>query len=275
MRTRSISPRSPLRRRLTRRNGRAIEDLAPLRERFREDFRERPALAYRDWFRLQEELAERGDAEGARLLAADLWSLIPELAFPSPEDRGRFLHNVAVFFGNPGPAADLGRSRACFTQALECFSSPDESGWHARVLHNFATAISNLGQSTAELTESVALYEQALVWRTAERAIARGVTRHNMGIVLRRLAELDPEHAREHLEASAAALREAIAIREAHGLAEGHALSLFHLGLTLEAAEDTEEARSAFEAAASAFESVGKADSAAVARARAEWRRFG
>lgn len=200
------------------------------------------------------------------MLAADLWSLLPELSFPSVEERGRFLHNVAVFFGNPGPAADLARSRACFTQALECFSSPDEGGWHARVLHNFATAISNLGQSASELAESIALFERALTWRTAERAIARGVTRHNMGIVLRRLAELDAEHALEHLDASAAAFREAVAIRETHGLAEGRALSLFHLGLTLEAAEQTEEARRAFEAAAGAFESFGKTDSAAVAR---------
>jgi tetratricopeptide (TPR) repeat protein len=263
---RSISPRSRSRRRPTRRSGRAIEDLALFRERFREEFRERPALAYRDWFRLQEELAERGDAESARLLAVDLWSLIPELAFPSSEERARFLHNVAVFFGNPGPAADLARSRQCFKQALACFSSPDEGGWHARVLHNFATAISNLGQTADELRESVALFERALVWRTAERAIARGVTRHNMGIVLRRLAELDPEHAREHLEASAAAFREAIAIREGHSLAEGHALSLFHLGLTLEAAGQTEETRQAFEAAADAFDRLGKTNSAAVAR---------
>jgi hypothetical protein len=94
------------------------------------------------------------------------------------------------------------------------------------------------------------------------------VTRHNMGIVLRRLAELDPGRARDRLEASVEAFREAIAIRETHNLVEGHALSLFHLGLTLEAGGHADEARDTFAAAASGFETLGKADSAAVARNR-------
>ena len=213
-------------------------------------------------------MAEREDKETAAALTADLWDLLPELHFDSKEDRGRFLHNLAVFFGNPAGGADLGRARDCFQQSLECFDSPDESGWHARVLHNFASAISNLAQSPAELQESVKLFERALEWRTGERAIARGVTSHNMGIVLRRLAELDPAQASPHLEASAAALREAVAIREAHGLAEGHALSLFHLGLTLEAAGRMEEACSVFTSAAEAFDRLGKTDSAAITRAR-------
>lgn len=183
-------------------------------------------------------------------------------------DRGRFLHNVAVFFGSPGAAADLARARHCFTQALDAFSAPDEGGWHARILHNFASAISNLGDSPEELRESVGMFERALAWRTAERAIARGVTLHNMGIVLRRLAQLDPDNADSHLAASGEAFREAAAIREAHGLAEGHALSLFHLGLTLEAAGRAEEAQGTLAAAADEFDQLGKADSAAIARAR-------
>jgi tetratricopeptide (TPR) repeat protein len=220
-------------------------------------------------------LAEREDKETAEALTADLWDLLPELPFDTKEDRGRFLHNLAVFFGNPAGGADLGRARDCFQQSLECFDSPDESGWHARVLHNFATAISNLAQSPAELHESVKLFERALAWRTDERAIARGVTRHNMGIVFRRLAELDSERASAHLDASAAALREAVAIREAHQLVEGRALSLFHLGLTLEAAGETAEARRVLAAAADEFDRLGKADSAAVARSRAEESRSG
>ncbi|HEX7251892.1 MAG TPA: hypothetical protein VF376_03350 [Thermoanaerobaculia bacterium] len=112
------------------------------------------------------------------------------------------------------------------------------------------------------------MFEQALAWRTAERAIARGVSLHNMGIVLRRLAELDPDYGAARLAASADAFREAAAIRETHRLAEGHALSVFHLGLTLEAAGQTEEADAAFASAADEFEQLGKSDSAAIARAR-------
>ena len=170
----------------------------------------------------------------------------------------------------PDAAADLARARHCFSQALDAFSAPDEGGWHARILHNFASAISNLGNSPEELRESVEMFEQALAWRTAERAIARGVTLHNMGIVLRRLAELDLDNSSDHLAASAGALREAADIREAHVLAEGHALSLFHLGLTLEAAGLPEEARGVFANAADEFDQLGKTDSAAIARARVD-----
>ena len=51
----------------------------------------------------QEELAERGDREAAAILTTNLWDLLPDLRFESKEDRGRFLHNFAVFFGNPPP----------------------------------------------------------------------------------------------------------------------------------------------------------------------------
>ncbi len=248
----------------------ATDGLDRLRARFREAFREGPIAAFRDWFRLQEELADHGDAEIASGLALDLWDQLPELTFASAEERGRFLHNVAVFFGNPGPAASLPRARECFGQALVCFSSPDESGWHARVLHNFATAISNLGESPAELLESIALYERALSWRTHEHAIARGVTLHNLGLAWRRLAEIDPKRASAALVSSARCLEEAAAIRESHNLAEGRALSLFHLGLTYEAAGEEQEARHCFARAAEEFERLGKAESTAVARARAE-----
>ena len=244
------------------------DGLEPLRARFREAFQKDPVAAFREWFRLQEELAEQAEALAATALADDLWQLLPSLTLVSGPERGRFVHNVAVFFSNPGAAADIGRARACFEQALACFPPPDETGWRARVHHNFASALSNLGQTRKELEESVSLFEQALEWRTPERAIARGVTRHNMGIVFRRLAEHDRERAGGYLDSSAAAFREAIAIRETHNLAEGHALSLFHLGLTLEAAAKVAEARETFAAAASEFDALGKTDSAANARAR-------
>jgi len=247
----------------------AVRDgLEALRDRFRAAFRKDPVGAFREWFRLQEDLAHEADSETSAQLARDLWDLLPSLTFPAAQDRGRFLHNLAVFLGNPGAAADLGRARVCFEQALESFPPPDETGWRARILHNFASALSNLGQTSADFEESVALFERALEWRTPDRAIARGVTRHNMGIVLRRLAELDPTRSPEHLEASAEAFREAIEIRENHSLVEGHALSLFHLGLTLQAAGLAEEARQALAAAASEFDALGKNESAAVARER-------
>lgn len=244
------------------------ETAQQLLEHFRRAFRENPPSAYRDWFRLQEELREREEAATARVLADDLWSFLKELAFSSALDRARFFHNVAVFYGSPGPAADLARARETFGVALDQFSEHEESGWHARALHNFATALSNLGETPAELEESTELFLRALAWRTSERAIARGVTLHNMGIVLRRLAELDPDRAAERLEESAAALREAVAIRQRHDLAEGHALSLFHLALTRERLGQAAEAQVCFQLAAEAFDRLGKHDSASIARSR-------
>jgi tetratricopeptide (TPR) repeat protein len=204
-----------------------------LRHHFRAALGGDPVGAYRDWFRAQEELRERGDTETARGLADDLWELLPSLPFDAGEQRARFFHNAAVFYGSPGPAADLARARSAFAVALEHFAEDAENGWHARALHNFATALSNLGATPEELAEAVALFERALAWRTSEREIARGVTLHNLGVAWRRLAELDPARASEHLTSSAAALREAVAIRERHGLAEGRALSERHLSVSL------------------------------------------
>ena len=241
-------------------------------EHFRAAFRKAPTDAYRDWFRLQEELREREDAATARALAEDFWSFARDLSFATDEDRARFLHNVAVFFGSPGPAADLARAREGFSAALAHFREHEESGWHARVLHNFATSLSNLGATPEDLSESVALFRRALTWRTPEREIARGVTLHNLGLALRRLAERDSERAGKHLEASAEALREAAEIRGRHGLVEGHALSLFHLGLTLEALDQSDQAIETFSRAAEAFERLGKTESASIARERARHR---
>ncbi|HEY2798404.1 MAG TPA: hypothetical protein VGK26_10995 [Thermoanaerobaculia bacterium] len=205
-----------------------------LRRHFRDALSADPVGAYRDWFRTQEELRERGDADTARLLADDLWALLPGLSLEPKEMLARFLHNVAVFYGSPGPGADLTRARQCFAAALDHFASDPDTGWHARALHNFATALSNLGATVGELRESVALFERALEWRTNEREIARGVSLHNLGLALRRLAYLDPECAAVHLEASVVALREAVEIRARHNLAEGRASSERHLEVTLE-----------------------------------------
>jgi len=211
-----------------------MTDCDALRRHFREALAADPVGAYRDWFRTQEELREAADAARARALADDLWQLLPGLVFPAEAERARFLHNAAVFFGSPGPAADLGRARALFEAALAHFACDEDDGWRSRALHNYATALANLGSTAPELGESVALFERALSWRTAEREIARGVTLHHLGLALRRRAELDPERAPAHLEASATALTEAIAIRERNGLAEGLALSRQHLAITLE-----------------------------------------
>ncbi len=207
---------------------------AGLRAHFRQALREDPRGAYREWFRAQDELREKRDAEAARALADDLWELLPALPFTQPEERARFIHNAAVFYGSPGPAADLARARSLFQDALDSFATDDDGGWRARALHNYATALSNLGTTPADLEESVALFERALQWRTVEREIARAVTLHNLGLALRRLAELDPARAAGHLDSSAAALREAVAIRDRMGLAEGRALSARHLQVTLD-----------------------------------------
>jgi tetratricopeptide (TPR) repeat protein len=211
-----------------------MEDAPAIREHFERSLRADPVGAYRDWFRAQEELRERGEASLARALADDLWAMLSELPFSAAEEKARFLHNAAVFYGSPGPGADLSRARELFGAALEHFANDPESGWHARALHNLATTLSNLGNDASALTESEALFQQALQWRTSEREIARGVTLHNLGLARRRLAELDPDRAAAHLARSADALSEAVAIRERHGLSEGRALSERHLALTRE-----------------------------------------
>ena len=147
-----------------------------LRSHFRDAFAADPLGAYRDWFRAQEELRDGTDGDAARALADDLWEMLPGLVLGPPEARARFFHNAAVFFGSPGPAADLFRAREAFTESLAHFSSHSDSGWHARALHNFATALSNLGTTEADLRESVSLFERALEWRTSERESAARTT---------------------------------------------------------------------------------------------------
>jgi len=217
-----------------------VSEPSRLLEHFRAALRHDPAAALRDWFRAQEELRAGGDGAAARALAEDFWILLPELSFPSPEARARFFHGAAVFFGSPGPAADLARARSAFAATLAHFSSHAEDGWRARALHNLATAIANLGASAAEIEEAMALFGEALDWRTSEREIARAVTLHNRGRAGRRLAELDPTRAAEHLARSAADLREAIVIRERNGLKQGLLASRQELSETLSRLEGPE-----------------------------------
>lgn len=241
-----------------------------VRERLRAGFAANPAEAFRLFFHLQEQLKEARRDEDARLLAEDLWALLAGLSFSGGRERARFLHNFAVFLGSPGPAADLARSRELFARALGGWGAAEDAADVARARHNEGNALQNLGTRAEELAEAVALYERALVYRTGERAIARGVTLHNLGAALRKLALLS-EPPGPLLVRSEEALLESIEIREAEGLLEGLASSWFQLGLTLEAAADTGRvgaaaaARAAFEAAEAAYDSAGKPDQARVA----------
>ena len=244
---------------------------------FRSAFAADPAEAYREWFRAQEELRDaegEREAEIARALADDLWETLGDLPFPTGEVRARFLHNLGVFFGSPGPAADIERSRRVFLEAIELFEAAHDEAWLARAQHNFATSLSNLGTTAPDLEECLRLFDRALAWRTSEREIARGVTLHNRGLALRRLAELDPARAPEHLAESAAAFEEAAEIRKRHGLADGRARSLFHRGVTLlrlagrgdPAPPARLEAARCLEQAAEIFDALGKTDSSEAAR---------
>jgi len=177
-----------------------------------------------------------------------------------------------VFLGTPGPAANLPRAREHFARARAVWEASSEAGDVARSCHNEANALQSLGATAAELEEAIELYERALLFRTAARAIARGVTLHNMGAALRKLAERAPGRDEELLKKSEEALLAALAIREEEGLAEGLAASWFQLGLTLDTAARAgrpgarSAAHAAFEAAASAYEAVGKGAEADVAR---------
>jgi tetratricopeptide (TPR) repeat protein len=243
--------------------------LAQLRLAFHSD----AGSAFREFFRLQERLAAAGDDARARLLADELFTLLPELSLASEEDRARLFHNAAVFFGSAGPAASLPRAVALFEVPLAFWKPAPDAGDHARALHNKANALSNLGTTSRELLEAVHLFEEALLYRTTGRVIARGVTLHNLAAAFRRLADLVPGPERLPLLARGlATLEEAISIREGAGLPEGAALSLFHLGITYEAAareglpEGCRLAEEAFTRAADAYDALGKTDEATMSR---------
>ena len=240
--------------------------------RFRAAFADDPSAAFRDWYRLQEELRSR-DTDLSRALADDFWSRLAEIEravsrFPA-DDRARFFNGAGAFFGSPGPAADLARARECFRRVLLEWTKEHDPDSHARALHNLASAVAALGGTAEELAEAISLYRRALEFRTAEKGIARAATLHNLGLAIRRLAELDPERSRSHLAESVEALREALQLRRRHGLSKGDASTLFQLGLTLRLLDDPEGALRLREAAR-ALAAAGLAEQAELAGALAE-----
>jgi len=240
--------------------------------RFRAAFAENPSAAFRHWYRFQEELRDH-DAEFSRALADDFWSRLAEIepvvSRCSTDERARFFNGAGAFFGSPGPAADLARSRECFRRVLVEWTRERDSDAHARALHNLASAVAALGVTREELAEAASLYRRALELRTSEKEIARAATLHNLGVATRRLAELDPERSGSHLAESAEALREALELRRRHGLSKGDASTLFQLGLTLRLLGDPEGVVRLREAARS-LASAGLAEQAALADELAE-----
>jgi len=117
----------------------AMDYDSPLRRHLREALQADPSGAYRDWFRAQEELSGHGEADAVRALAEDLWEILPTLPFFEDVARARFFHNVGVFYGSPGPAADLRRARRAFGEALDCFRCHDETGWRARICRSLSS----------------------------------------------------------------------------------------------------------------------------------------
>jgi tetratricopeptide (TPR) repeat protein len=235
--------------------------------RFRTAFTENPLAAFRLWYRFQEELRDR-DAGLCIALADDFWGQLAELepavSGISRDERARFFNGAGAFFGSPGPAADLARARECFRRTLLEWTREKDADAHGRALHNLASAVAALGATAAELAEAVSLYRRALELRGADREIARAATLHNLGIALRRLAELDSENSSTHLNKSRDALREALELRRRHGLSRGDASTLFQLGLTLRLLDDPEGVLRLREAAR-ALMSVGLSDQAALA----------
>ena len=255
-------------------------DVDGLVERFRQSFHSSPRAAFRDWIHLQDELSAAGRHEEARLLADDLWRIATEIPFADPAERATFFHNLAVFLGSRGPAANLVRALEAFEVPLSFWRAEAEPDDVSRAFHNRGNALQNLGESADELQEAVRMYERALVWRTAARRIARGVTLHNFAAALRRLALLEPASALVHLARSEEFLMEAIEIRQDEGLPEGEALSWFHLGLSREEAAKAGSPRGqagaveAFLRAAAGYEALGKREEAEMARTLADRSRF-
>jgi hypothetical protein len=195
---------------------------------FRRQFADDPRAAFRDWYVLQEHLRddrERQEAseETARALASDLWNIRETLAFSSKGEEATFLHNLAVFFGSRGPAESLERSLSLFEESLDAgYGSGDLEAW-ARLFHNRGNALQNLARSADDLRESLASYERALTVRDASRRIARGVTLHALGTLLRKLAEAEPLKREAHLRASVSAFEESFSLRSEERLERGMA----------------------------------------------------
>jgi len=195
---------------------------------FRRRFAGDPRAAFRDWHVLQEHLRddrERQETseETARALASDLWSIRGTLVFSSKGEEATFLHNLAVFFGSRGPAESVERSLSLFEESLDAgYGSGGLEAW-ARLFHNRGNALQNLARSADDLRESLVSYERALTVRDASRRIARGVTLHALGTLLRKLAEAEPLRREAHLRASVSAFEESFSLRSEENLERGMA----------------------------------------------------
>ncbi|HEX5856160.1 MAG TPA: tetratricopeptide repeat protein [Thermoanaerobaculia bacterium] len=200
----------------------AAELVALFRKRFADD----PRAAYRDWFVLQEHLRDEATAESlalARTLASDLWDRRETVAFSSKGEEATFLHNLAVFFGSRGPAESLERSLSLFEESLDAAGPHGDLEAWARAWHNRGNALQNLARTAGDLRESLVSYERALTVRDGSRRIARGVTLHALGTLLRKLAEAEPLRREAHLRASVCAFEESLSLRSEEGLERGMA----------------------------------------------------
>ncbi len=192
--------------------------------RFRAHFARDPSAAFREWFVLEEHLRDAGTDEArerSRALASDLWDMRGSLVFSSNEEEGTFLHNLAVFFGSRGPAADISRCLLLFEESARAGYGRDDPEAMARLHHNRGNALQNLARSREDLCEALACYERALAVRDATRPIARGVTLHALGLGRRKLAEADPDARERWLRAAIQSLEESLLLRTEEGLARG------------------------------------------------------
>lgn len=193
---------------------------------FRRRFADDPRAAFRDWYVLQEHLRDEGTTESlalAKILASDLWDMRETVAFSSKGEEARFLHNLAVFFGSRGPAESLSFSLLLFEESLNAgYGSGDPEAW-ARLFHNRGNALQNLARSADELRESLVSYERALTVRDGSRRVARGVTLHARGLLLRKLAEAEPHERLAHLRAAISSFEESLLLRSQENLERGMA----------------------------------------------------
>ncbi len=201
-------------------------DAPALAARFRARFAADPKAALREWFVIQEHLRNTvGEeaAEKARALASDLRDIRGTLDFSSNEEEGTFLHNLAVFFGSRGPAADLSSSLLLFEESSSSGYGSSDPEARARLHHNRGNALQNLARSREDLLEALSCYERALEVRDGSRPIARGVTLHARGIAFLKLAvtEAAPEEKAAHLRSALLSLEESLSLRVSEGLARG------------------------------------------------------
>jgi len=193
---------------------------------FRRRFADDPRAAFRDWYVLQEHLRDEGTTESsalARTLASDLWDMRGTVAFSSKGEESTFLHNFAVFFGSRGPAESLSFSLLLFEESLDAgYGSEDPEAW-ARLFHNRGNALQNLARSADDLREALVSYERALSVRDASRRVARGVTLHARGLLLRKMAEAEPERRAAHLRTAISAFEESLSLRSEERLERGMA----------------------------------------------------